>query len=119
MANFKELTQKRENLLIQIIGVADDLKEFIKYPCETVDIEQIKYQYDFILREIKEIDEKLKFILLSQSQTLRVDFELLQKQQKEFLPKENFNVNDLPKEHFSMFEKAPLVQYPFIKYHEK
>jgi hypothetical protein len=103
MATINELNQKRENLLIQIAGVTADLREYTKFPVETVDIEQIKYQYGFILREIKQVDEKLKFILLSQSETLKADFGIIEKEIKETISKKEFTVNDLPKLHFSFF----------------
>lgn len=113
MSNISELINKRENLLIEIIGVTADLKEYTKHPVETVDLEQIKYQYGFILRQIKEIDHKISFIARSQLVTLEIDFELLEKQQKDSLPKENFNINDLPKLHFSMFDNSPALKRPF------
>ena len=108
MSTINQLTQKRENLLIQIASVTLDLKEYTKFPCETVDVEQIKYQYGFILREIKQIDEKLKFIFLSQSETLKTDLKIIDKEIIESISKNRFSVNDLPKNHFSLFTE------PFI-----
>ncbi|TRW98495.1 hypothetical protein [Flavobacterium gawalongense] len=108
MATINELTRKRENLLIQIAGVTADLKEYTKYPVETIDVEQIKYQYGFILREIKDIDEKLKFIFLTQSETLKTDLEIMDKEMIESVAKNRFTVTDLPKLHYSMFDE------PFI-----
>lgn len=103
-----ELIRKRENLLIQIIEVTADLKEYAKFPCETVDLEQIKYQYDFILREIKQIDDKLKFIFLSQSETLKTDLRIIGKEIIESISKNRFSVNDLPKNHFSVFTESTI-----------
>jgi hypothetical protein len=108
MATINELFNKRENLLFQIAGVREDLKEYTKYPVETVDVEQIKYQYDFILREIKEIDEKLKFIFIAQCETLKTDLQLLDKQIKESVSEKKFTVTDLPKLHYSMFDE-PII----------
>nr|WP_314896783.1 hypothetical protein [uncultured Flavobacterium sp.] len=108
MATINELTRQRENLLIQIIGVTADLKEYTKFPVETVDVEQIKYQYGFILREIKQIDEKLKFIFLTQSETLKTELQIIDKEIIESISKNRFTVTDLPKLHFSMFDE------PFI-----
>lgn len=108
MATINELTQKRENLIIQISSVTHDLKEYTKFPCETVDVEQIKYQYGFILREIKEIDEKLKFIFLSQSETLKTDLLIIDNKLKEIIVEKKFTVGDLPQLHHSMFNE------PFI-----
>jgi hypothetical protein len=104
MTAINELNQKRENLLIQIAGVTADLREYIKFPVETVDIEQIKYQYGFILREIKQLDEKIKFILLSKSETLKADLEIMDKEIKESISEKEFTINDVPKLHWSMFE---------------
>jgi hypothetical protein len=105
MTTINELTQKREKLLIEIAVVTADLREYIKYPVETVCVEQIKYKYGFILREIKDIDAKLKFIFLSQSETLKTDLVIMDKEVKETISKKEFTVNDLPKLHFSMFNK--------------
>jgi hypothetical protein len=99
-----ELTQKRENLLVEIASVTTDLKEYIKYPVETVCVEQIKYKYGFILREIKDIDAKLRFILLSQSETLKTDLDVMDKEVEKSVSEKRFIVNDVPKLHWSMFE---------------
>ena len=106
MSTIIELTQKRENLLIQIASVTLDLKEYTRYPVETVDVEQIKYQYGFILREIKQVDEKLKFIFISQSETLKTDLQIIDKEIVESIAKNRFTVTDLPKLHFSMFNES-------------
>ena len=98
-----QLITEREKLLFQIASVTQDLKEYIKYPVETVDIEQIKYLYGFILREIKLIDEKLKNILLIQSETLIKSFSIFNNDIIISISKKKFTVNDLPKHHFSMF----------------
>ena len=108
MSMIVELTKKRENLLIEIASVTMDLREYISYPVETVDIEQIKYQYGFILREIKEIDSKIKFIFLSQSETLKTDLLIIDNKLKEIIVEKKFTVGDLPKLHHSMFNE------PFI-----
>lgn len=108
MSTIIELTRQRENLLIQIASVTLDLKEYTKYPVETVDVEQIKYQYGFILREIKDIDEKLKFIFVAQSETLKSDLLLMDKKLKEIIVQKKFTVGDLPKLYYSMFDE------PFI-----
>lgn len=110
-----ELIRKRENLLIQIIEVTADLKEYAKFPCETVDLEQIKYQYDFILREIKQIDDKLKFIFLSQSETLKTDLRIIGKEIIESISKNRFSVNDLPK---IIFPYLPNPRYKDIKLYQ-
>lgn len=108
MATVFELLQKRDLLYIQIAGVTADLKEYTQFPVETVDIEQIKYQYLFILREIKQADDSLKGIFLAQFETLKFDFELISKKIIENLSEKKFTVGDLPKLHFSMFNE------PFI-----
>jgi hypothetical protein len=101
-----ELTQKRENLLVEIASVTTDLKEYIKYPVETVCVEQIKYKYGFILREIRDIDAKLRFILLSQSETLKADLDVMDKEVEKSVSEKRFTVNDVPKLHFSMFKDS-------------
>lgn len=108
MSTISELTQKRELLLVQIACITDDLREYSKYPVETIDIEQIKYQYAFIQREIKQIDDKLKFILLAQSETLITVFQLIDKKIIENIKEKKFTAGDLPKNHYSLFNE------PFI-----
>jgi len=108
MANLKELQEKRESLLIEIASVTHDLQEFTKHPCETVDVEQIKYQYGFILREIKKIDDSVKNILLSQMEILNVDFKNLETLLKIEQSKETFSASDLPKNHYSLWENTLL-----------
>lgn len=104
MATLSELQKKRESLLIDIASITFDLKEYIKYPVESVDIEQIKHQYGFILRQIKEIDNHIKFILLSQIENLNVGFKNLETLLQIETSKNKFTAADLPKNHFSLFK---------------
>ena len=103
MCTINELTQKRENLLIQIGSVTYDLREYTKYPCETIDLDNIKNQYSFILREIKQIDEKIKFILRSQFLTLETDLIIME---KEIITCEKVNIfASSQKTAFSLFDE--------------
>lgn len=105
MATLKQLHEKREALLVEIASVTYDLKEYTKFPCESVDIESIKYQYGFILRQIKEIDNGIKIILLSQVENLDVSFKNLETLLQIEESKRRFTVADLPKKHYSMFDE--------------
>jgi len=101
----QQLQQKRENLIIQISVIKEDLREYTKHPVDTVDLVQIKFQYSFILREIKEIDYKIKTILLTSSTTLQDDFNTIESQVKEKQEEKVFTIDDLPKKHFSLFDE--------------
>nr|WP_315160299.1 hypothetical protein [uncultured Flavobacterium sp.] len=106
MATINELQLKRENLLIQIGSVTYDLREYTKYPCETVDLENIKNQYSFILREIKQIDEKIKFLFNCQLLILETDLKIME---KEIITSEKVNIfASSQKTAFSLFDE------PFI-----
>lgn len=103
MATINELQLKRENLLIQIGSVTYDLREYTKYPCETVDLENIKNQYSFILREIKQIDEKIKFLFNCQLLTLETDLKIME---KEIITCEKVNIfASSQKTAFSLFDE--------------
>lgn len=106
MATLKELQEQRENLFIQIAVVTHDLIEFTKCPCETVDIEQIKHQYSFILREIKQVDNCIKIILTSQLQTLHTDYKNLETLLQVEQSKIKFDSSYLPKNHYSLWENS-------------
>lgn len=101
----QELQTKRETLIIQITVIKDDLREYTKFPVDTVDVEQIKYQYSYILREIKEIDYKIKTILLSTSTSLNDDFAILKSKVIEKQKEKVFTIDDLPKKHYSFFDE--------------
>lgn len=106
MATINELQLKRENLLIQIASVTYDLREYTKYPCETIDLENIKNQYSFILREIKQIDEKIKHIHKFQLFALETALTMIE---KEISASETVNIfASSQKTAFSLFDE------PFI-----
>lgn len=73
----------RAHLRKCFLGLCIDFREYLKRPVETVSIEQVKYQLDFTLREIRQIDTKITNLMANE---LRVcesavsdDFEKLQK----------------------------------------
>lgn len=76
MSHINQLNRKREDLLIQITSLLDDLKEYSRCPCETVSIDQIKYQFEFIQNEIKNIDNKIKGILLNTTTSKKQEFDI-------------------------------------------
>ena len=94
MQTILELQQKRDYEYKSLVFLKNDIEEFIKCPCETVSIDNLKNQYDFTLREIKSLDDKIKMILLSQIQTAKLDLKNLETQLS-FVEKP-FHVDDLP-----------------------
>ena len=102
------LTKKRENLLIQISVITLDLKEYIKYPVETVDVVQLKYEYSFCLFEIKQIDDKIKQILLSSNHSVNNELSIIEKLLSKVKVIKKFTVSDLPKLHFNMFHNPDI-----------
>ncbi|PWB22553.1 hypothetical protein [Flavobacterium sp. HTF] len=103
MSEITRLLAKKDGLLIQIACLVTDLREYINNPVETVSIDQMHYQYDFIIKEIQEIDRKIysefnKQSLFFKSQNLDLK-KLTQKATASIV----FTVNDVPKLHWSMF----------------
>lgn len=94
MQTILELQQKRDYEYKSLVFLKNDIEEFIKCPCETVSIDNLKNQYDFTLREIKNLDDKIKMILLSQIQTAKLDLKNLETQLS-FVEKP-FHVDHLP-----------------------
>lgn len=94
MKTILDLQQKRDYHYKMLVFLKDDIKEFIKCPCETVSIQNLQNQYDFTLREIKNLDDKIKMSILSQIQTAKLDLKNLQTQLT-MLPKP-FHIDDLP-----------------------
>lgn len=104
MSEITKLLQKKDGLLIQLACLVDDIKEYIGHPVETVSIQQLHYQYDFIIKEISEINSKIysefnRHITFFCIQNLELK-KLTQKATSSIV----FTVNDVPKIHFSMFE---------------
>ena len=104
MLEIQKLLAKKDTLLIQIASIKCDLNEYVNYPVETVSVQQLHYQYDFIIKELMKInreihleDIKLTMFLHSQNVSLK---KLTDKATSSIV----FTVNDLPKHHWSMFE---------------
>ncbi|CAD0006559.1 hypothetical protein [Flavobacterium salmonis] len=104
MCAIQKLLSKKDGLLIQIACIVNDLREYCSYPVETVSVNQLHYQYDLIIKEIRQIDRKLyelfnKQTLFFESQNFQLK-KLTDKATSEIL----FTVKDLPKHHWTMFE---------------
>lgn len=106
MATIKELQEKRENLKIQILANFQDFREYIKSPVCSVDIEQIKYQIDFGIREIKDIDYKINLLLGSDREKINADFKNLETLLKLEQSKTKFDSAYLPKNHYSLWQNS-------------
>lgn len=107
--SINELLLKRNKLVKSISYLMADYREFLKTPCESVPIENIKYQIDFDVRELKQVDEKIKQFFNTNFMVMSSDADLLY---KKVLEKQNetkpFTSADLPKYHYSMFENPIL-----------
>lgn len=57
-----ELQQKERYLISVLEFLRIEINEFTKYPCETVDLLQLNYQYSFELRNLKDVQQKIKII---------------------------------------------------------
>lgn len=57
----EQLREKEAYLLGCLEFLRMDLREYTMYPCETVDLLQLRYQYDFDLRQLKDVQQKIKF----------------------------------------------------------
>lgn len=94
MQRILELNQKRDYQYKMLIILKDDIQEFVKNPCETVSVDNLKYQYEFGLREIKNLDDRIRTILLSQIETAKLDLKNLETLLA--LSEKPFHINDLP-----------------------
>lgn len=66
MPTIQILIQKRENLLLELACLNYDLNEYSKNPVATVDLIGLKYQHDFIIREITKIGQQINVLFNSQ-----------------------------------------------------
>ena len=73
MCKILELIQKRDNLIIELACLNHDLNEYSSYPVETVDLEQLKYQHSFVIKEIQQIARKIAAITEKSHESLKVD----------------------------------------------
>ncbi|MGO4770408.1 hypothetical protein ACEN2I_02005 [Flavobacterium sp. W22_SRS_FK3] len=109
MSEIQKLLAKKDGLLIEIACIVEDLNEYVNYPVETVSVDQLHYQYDFIIKEIVKINreinlEHIKHALSFHSQNVELK-KLTEKATSSIV----FTVKDLPKLHFSMFETPNLL----------
>ncbi|WP_310560612.1 hypothetical protein [Flavobacterium sp.] len=94
MATISQFIKQRESKYFELVVLKDDIQEFIKSPVETVSIDNLKYQYGFLLREINNIDASIKNIILCQIETAKLDLKNLETQLT-MLP-QPFHISDLP-----------------------
>lgn len=101
----EQLIAQRKNLQLEFDCLIHDLKEYIKNPCETVSIENIKGQIDFVLAQVKKINWEIKEVETKQFYDT-IDALVLDCYKRGFNTK--FTANHLPKLHHSMF-KEPFI----------
>lgn len=104
MCEIQKLLSKKDGFLIEIACIVQDLKEFINNPVETVPVDQLHYQYDFIIRQLREIDRKIYAEFSKQILSFEVHNSDLKKLTDKATATIVFTVKDLPKHHWSMFE---------------
>jgi hypothetical protein len=100
-----ELLKKRERLVLSLSCLMQDYREFLKTPTESVSLDNIKYQIDFDMRELKNLDAQIKQSLSQSYASASVSatdlYNKVLAKQNETKP---FGVEDLPKYHYSMFQ---------------
>lgn len=106
MSEIVKLIQKRENLIFQLASLNFDLNEYSKNPVETVDLIGLKYQHDFLIKEIQQIAQKINFLFNSQVTNYKSKFFEAEKKITEAISKKEFTVNDLPKNHYSLWQNT-------------
>ncbi|MCR4029364.1 hypothetical protein [Flavobacterium panacis] len=106
MSTILLLIQKRENLLLELAGLNHDLNEYSKNPVETVDLLGLKYQHDFTIREIKNIGQQINVFFNSQISNYKQKFFEVEKKITEAISKKEFTINDLPKNHYSLWQDS-------------
>jgi hypothetical protein len=80
MPTIHELHKQRDLKYFDLAILKMELSEFIKSPCETVPIDDLKNQYSFTLREINKIDDSIKIIILTQIEWAKRDLKNLETQ---------------------------------------
>jgi len=100
------LIQKRENLILELAGLNHDLNEYSKYPVETVDLLGLKHQHDFTIREIKKIAQQINVFFNSEISNYKNKFFEVEKKITEAISKKEFTINDLPKNHYSLWQDS-------------
>ncbi|QDW21811.1 hypothetical protein [Flavobacterium sp. KBS0721] len=98
------LIQKRENLLLELAGLNYDLNEYSKNPVETVDLIGLKHQHDFTIREITKIGQQVNVFFNSQISNYKNKFFEIEKKINKAVSKKEFTINDLPKNHYSLWQ---------------
>lgn len=106
MSTILLLIQKRENLLLELAGLNHDLNEYSKNPVETVDLLGLKHQHDFTIREIKKIGQQINIFFNSQISNYKQKFFEVEKKITEAISKKEFTINDLPKNHYSLWQDS-------------
>lgn len=106
MSTILLLIQKRENLIFELASLNFDLNEYSKHPVETVDLIQLKFQHDFLIREIQQLAQKINILFNSQVTNYKTKFLEAEKKITEAISKKEFTVNDLPKNHYSLWQNA-------------
>ncbi|MBO9584666.1 MAG: hypothetical protein J7574_10960 [Flavobacterium sp.] len=106
MSEILKLIQKRENLIFELASLNFDLNEYSKNPVETVDLIGLKYQHDFLIREIQQIAQIINVLSNSQITLYKAKFLEFEKKISEAISKKQFTVNDLPKNHYSLWQNV-------------
>lgn len=106
MSKILQLIQKRDNLILELASLNHDLNEYSKNPVETVDLIGLKYQHDFVIREIKKIGQQINIFFNSQISNYKQKFFEVEKKITEAISKKEFTINDLPKNHYSLWQDS-------------
>ncbi len=94
MQTILELQKKREYHYKELVFLKDDIQQFLKNPSDDVNPNDLVFRYGFILRQIENLDFKLKSIFLSQIQSSKLDLKNLETMFS--LIPAPFDVKDLP-----------------------
>lgn len=94
MTNLEKLLQTRNSKYFSLVCLKYDIQDYIKNPLETVSIESLKCQYSFIVREISDLDFRIKNHILLQIQNAKLDLKNLENELS--LIPNPFDVNELP-----------------------
>jgi hypothetical protein len=104
MSTILLLIQKRENLILELAGLNHDLNEYSKNPVETVDLIGLKHQHDFTIREITKIGQQINVFFNSEISNYKNKFFEIEKKITEAVSKKEFTINDLPKNHYLLWQ---------------
>lgn len=72
MSDLSKLFHQHEYKLKSLLFLKFEIEDYLKFPLETVSIDSLKYQYQFALLEIENLEFQIKNQFTTQSNSLKL-----------------------------------------------